>query len=41
MALRKPYSILKIKPILGTKKKDEYLEKLKKLRNKRLNKRKK
>ena len=38
MTLKKPYSILKIKPILGTKKKDEYLEKLKK---KRLSKRKK
>jgi hypothetical protein len=38
MTLKKPYSILKIKPILGTKKKDEYLEKL---RKKRLNKRKK
>ena len=38
MTLKKPYSILKIKPILGTKKKDEYLEKLEK---KRLSKRKK
>ena len=38
MTLKKPYSVIKIKPTFGTKKKDEYLEKLKK---RRLSKRKK
>jgi hypothetical protein len=38
MTLKKPYSVIKIKPTFGTKKTEEYLKKLK---SKRLSKRKK